>query len=184
MSYAETILSGGRIWRGLHEGFAEALAIAGGRIVACGRRDAVEGLAGRTTRRIDLEGRLAIPAFNDSHQHLLPLGLSMGQVNLRAEEVRTLDELVEILTLAQTQKLAKKIIVIVYGKEYWSRVLNLEALADAGAISPADTQLFSFCDSPEEAFECLKEGLTKYHLQPPPARPVPEEGPEIAKTLP
>ena len=96
----------------------------------------------------------------------------------------TLDELFEILTLAQTQKLAKKIIVIVYGKEYWSRVLNLEALADAGAISPDDTQLFSFCDSPEEAFEALKEGLTKYHLQPPPARPVPEEGPEIAKTLP
>ncbi|MGE5322226.1 MAG: TIGR00730 family Rossman fold protein [Actinomycetota bacterium] len=96
----------------------------------------------------------------------------------------TLDELFEILTLAQTQKLAKKIIVIVYGKEYWSRVLNLEALADAGAISPDDTHLFSFCDSPEEAFECLKEGLTKYHLQPPPARPVPEEGPEIAKTLP
>ncbi|HET9182118.1 MAG TPA: TIGR00730 family Rossman fold protein [Candidatus Angelobacter sp.] len=96
----------------------------------------------------------------------------------------TLDELFEILTLAQTQKLAKKIIVIVYGKEYWSRVLNLEALADAGAISPDDTQLFSFCDSPEEAFECLKESLTKYHLQPPPARPVPEEGPEIAKTLP
>jgi uncharacterized protein (TIGR00730 family) len=96
----------------------------------------------------------------------------------------TLDELFEILTLAQTQKLAKKIIVIVYGKEYWSRVLNLEALADAGAISPDDTQLFSFCDTPEEAFECLKDGLTKYHLQPQPVRPVPEEGPEIAKTLP
>jgi len=96
----------------------------------------------------------------------------------------TLDEFFEILTLAQTQKLAKKIIVIVYGKEYWSRVLNLEALADAGAISPDDTQLFSFCDTPEEAFECLKEGLTKYHLQPQPARPAPEEGPEIAKTLP
>jgi uncharacterized protein (TIGR00730 family) len=96
----------------------------------------------------------------------------------------TLDELFEILTLAQTQKLAKKIIVIVYGKEYWSRVLNLEALADSGAISPEDRQLFSFCDTPEEAFECLKEGLTKYHLQPLPARPIPEEGPEIAKTLP
>ena len=96
----------------------------------------------------------------------------------------TLDELFEILTLAQTRKLAKKIIVIVYGKEYWSRVLNLQALADAGAISPEDTKLFSFCDSPEEAFECLKEGLTRYHLEPHAARPPAEEGPEIAKTLP
>jgi uncharacterized protein (TIGR00730 family) len=96
----------------------------------------------------------------------------------------TLDELFEILTLAQTQKLAKKIIVIVYGKEYWSRVLNLEALADSGAISPADTNLFSFCDTPEEAFECLKEGLTRYHLEPHAVRPHAEEGPEIAKTLP
>ena len=95
----------------------------------------------------------------------------------------TLDELFEILTLAQTQKLAKKIIVIVYGREYWNRVLNLGALADAGAISPEDEQLFSFCDSPEEAFQSLKEGLTRYHLE---ARP-PKAGaevPEIAKTLP
>ena len=96
----------------------------------------------------------------------------------------TLDEFFEILTLAQTQKLAKKIIVIVYGKEYWSRVLNLQALADAGAISPEDTKLFSFCDTPEEAFECLKEGLTRYHLEPHAVRPPAEEGPEIAKTLP
>jgi uncharacterized protein (TIGR00730 family) len=96
----------------------------------------------------------------------------------------TLDELFEILTLAQTQKLAKKIIVIVYGKDYWSRVLNLDALADAGAISPEDTKLFSFCDTPEEAFECRRDGLTKYHLQPQAAKAVAEEGPEIAKTLP
>jgi uncharacterized protein (TIGR00730 family) len=96
----------------------------------------------------------------------------------------TLDELFEILTLAQTQKLAKKIIVIVYGREYWSRVLNLEALADSGVISPEDTKLFSFCDTPEEAFECLKEGLTRYHLEPHAVRPPAEEGPEIARTLP
>ena len=95
----------------------------------------------------------------------------------------TLDELFEILTLAQTHKLAKKILVIVYGKEYWNRVLNLEALADAGTISPEDVNGFTMVDTPEEAFEVLKEGLTRYHLQPQ-ARPVPEEGPEIAKTLP
>jgi uncharacterized protein (TIGR00730 family) len=95
----------------------------------------------------------------------------------------TLDELFEILTLAQTHKLAKKILVIVYGKEYWNRVLHLDALVDSGAISTDDLKLFSFADSPEEAFESLKEGLTRYHLQPQ-AKPVADEGPEIAKTLP
>jgi hypothetical protein len=95
----------------------------------------------------------------------------------------TLDEFFEILTLAQTHKLAKKILVIVYGREYWNRVLNLEALADAGTISPEDVNGFTTVDTPEEAFEVLKEGLTKYHLQPQPAKQA-EEGPEIAKTLP
>jgi uncharacterized protein (TIGR00730 family) len=96
----------------------------------------------------------------------------------------TLDEFFEILTLAQTHKLAKKILVIVYGKEYWNRVLNLEALADAGTISPEDVNGFTMVDTPEEAFEVLKEGLTKFHLQPQPAKQTAEEGPEIAKTLP
>lgn len=95
----------------------------------------------------------------------------------------TLDELFEILTLAQTQKLAKKILVIVYGKEYWSRVLHLDVMVESGAISPEDLKLFSFVDSPEEAFEALKEGLTRYHLQPQ-AKRAAEEVPEIAKTLP
>ena len=95
----------------------------------------------------------------------------------------TLDELFEILTLAQTQKLAKKILVIIYGKEYWNKVLNLDALVEAGAIAPEDLKLFCVCDSPQEAFDILKEGLTRLHLQPPAAKPA-EEFPEIAKTLP
>jgi len=103
----------------------------------------------------------------------------------------TLDELFEILTLAQTEKLAKKIIVIIYGKEYWSRVLNLDALVDTGTISPEDKDLFCYVDTPEEGFEMLKEGLAKYHLQPQqirPQEPEKEDGkdhgeyPEIAKT--
>ncbi|HEX4605675.1 MAG TPA: TIGR00730 family Rossman fold protein [Candidatus Angelobacter sp.] len=96
----------------------------------------------------------------------------------------TLDEFFEILTLAQTHKLAKKILVIVYGKEYWKSVLNLEALVDAGTISPEDVNGFTMVDTPEEAFEVLQEGLTKFHLQPQPAKHTAEEGPEIAKTLP
>jgi uncharacterized protein (TIGR00730 family) len=96
----------------------------------------------------------------------------------------TLDELFEILTLAQTQKLAKKILVIVYGQEYWSKILNLDALVETGAVSPEDLKLFSTCNSPQEAFETLKEGLTRLHLQPQPPKLMAEEGPEIAKTLP
>jgi hypothetical protein len=103
----------------------------------------------------------------------------------------TLDELFEILTLAQTEKLAKKIIVIIYGKEYWNRVLNLDTLVEAGTISPEDKELFCYVDSPDEGFEMLRQGLTKYHLQPQQARAAElekEEGkehtdtPEIAKT--
>jgi uncharacterized protein (TIGR00730 family) len=96
----------------------------------------------------------------------------------------TLDELFEILTLAQTRKLAKKIIVIVYGTEYWNRVLNLEALVESGSISAEDRKLFTFADTPEQALEALKEGLTRYHLDPHAVKAAAEEGPEIAKTLP
>jgi uncharacterized protein (TIGR00730 family) len=97
----------------------------------------------------------------------------------------TMDELFELLTLAQTGKLAKKIIVIIYGKEYWNRIINLQALADWGAISPKDLDLFQFVDTPEEGFEALKSGLIKYHLEPAQAQKRnKDEGPEIAKTLP
>lgn len=96
----------------------------------------------------------------------------------------TLDELFEILTLAQTRKLAKKIIVIIYGSDYWNRILNLQALVDAGAISEEDKKLFIFADTPEAAFEALKDGLTRHHLDPHAVKAAPEEGPEIAKTLP
>src|SRR5271168_703048 len=54
----------------------------------------------------------------------------------------TFDEMFELLTLAQTGKLAKKIIVVIYGKEYWDRVVNFQALVDAGVISPKDLELF------------------------------------------
>ena len=78
----------------------------------------------------------------------------------------TLDEMFEILTLAQTQKLAKKITVVIYGGEYWKKVLNLEALVDAGTISPNDVELFQFADTPEQAFEILRKGLTENYLVP------------------
>ncbi len=91
----------------------------------------------------------------------------------------TFDELFEILTLAQTEKLAKKIFVVIYGSDYWKKVINFQAFVDAGAISPEDLKLFKFCDTPEEAFEYLKAGLTEFHLGAPPQK---ETSPEVAKT--
>jgi uncharacterized protein (TIGR00730 family) len=90
----------------------------------------------------------------------------------------TFDELFEILTLAQTEKLAKKIIVVVYGSEYWTKVVNLQELADRGVISPNDVNLYKMADTPEEAFEYLKAGLTEHHVQPQGKG----KAPEIAKT--
>ncbi len=78
----------------------------------------------------------------------------------------TLDEMFEVLTLAQTHKLAKKITVVLYGTDYWEKVLNFDALVDTGAISPKDLDLFQFADRPEDAFGILKDGLTANYLAP------------------
>ena len=96
----------------------------------------------------------------------------------------TLDELFEILTLAQTQKLAKKILVVIYGREYWKRLINFEAMVEAGTIASSDVELFRVVDTPDEGFEVLKDGLTRYHLGPERPRRVGEVAPEIAKTNP
>ncbi len=95
----------------------------------------------------------------------------------------TMDELFEILTLAQTDKLAKKILVVIYGSEYWNRILNFQAFADAGTISPQDLDQFKVVDNPEEAFEFLRDGLTTHHLGGTPKKER-EVLPEIAKTRP
>lgn len=85
------LLLEGRIFRGLAGGFAEAVAIQDGCILAVGTRAEVDGAVGPGTRRLSLGDRVAIPAFNEAHMHLLPYGLGLTQVNLRAEEVRSLD---------------------------------------------------------------------------------------------
>src|SRR5579862_5013444 len=95
----------------------------------------------------------------------------------------TMDELFEILTLAQTDKLAKKILVVIYGSEYWNKILNFQAFVDAGVISAPDLDQFKIIDTPDEAFEFLRDGLTKYHLGGTPKKQG-EVLPEIAKTRP
>jgi hypothetical protein len=92
----------------------------------------------------------------------------------------TLDEMFEILTLSQTQKLAKKITVVLYGSTYWQEVINLDILVDKGTISPRDRELFQVADTTDQAFEILREGLTRNHLEPEAAHEA--DLPDIAQT--
>jgi uncharacterized protein (TIGR00730 family) len=93
----------------------------------------------------------------------------------------TMDEMFEILTLAQTQKLSKELRVILYGgEEYWDEILKLEPMVEWGMISPEDRHLLYRVNEPEEAFEYLRDHLTRYHLVPETLQE--QKTPGIAKT--
>jgi uncharacterized protein (TIGR00730 family) len=92
----------------------------------------------------------------------------------------TIDEMFEILTLAQTRKLSKKLLVILYGSEYWNEVLRLEPLAEWGAINEEDLKLLCHVDSVDEAFGELQRHLLKHHMVP--QTPQETKAPGIAKT--
>jgi uncharacterized protein (TIGR00730 family) len=110
----------------------------------------------------------------------------------------TIDEMFEILTLAQTNKLSNRLTTILYGTSYWKSVLNFEMLAEKGAIAQRDLSLFRFADTPDEAFDILTTGLahhiatpghdSSHHDEPVPDTPAPTAqallGPDINKTLP
>jgi uncharacterized protein (TIGR00730 family) len=102
----------------------------------------------------------------------------------------TIDEMFELLTLSQTNKLSKKMTVLIYGSAFWKQVLNLDVMVDKGVISPRDREIFQLVDTPQAAFEILKAELTRHHLIPEADRIArlggdEEEqflGPEIART--
>jgi uncharacterized protein (TIGR00730 family) len=81
----------------------------------------------------------------------------------------TLDELTEILTLAQTRKLTRQIPVLLYGPEYWKEVINFEALVRHGMIDAADLELFQFVDQPGAALDVLRRSLSAEPEQDTPA---------------
>src|SRR5215216_3428096 len=92
----------------------------------------------------------------------------------------TLDEMFEILTLMQTEKLAKQIQIILYGTDYWDPIMSLQPMEDWGAISPGDIDLVQRANTPADAFALLKAHLTEHHLLPP--TPQEMKAPGIAKT--
>jgi uncharacterized protein (TIGR00730 family) len=67
----------------------------------------------------------------------------------------TLDELFEVLTLVQTKK-AKPVPIVLFGTDYWKRLINFEVLVEEGTISAQDLQLFHFTDDPQEAWELIR----------------------------
>lgn len=71
----------------------------------------------------------------------------------------TLDEMMEVLTLVQTERITKKMVVVLYGAEFWGKVLNLDYLVETGMISADDLNLFKICATVEEAFEYVTRGL-------------------------
>ncbi len=76
----------------------------------------------------------------------------------------TLDELFELLTLVQTRKLEKPLPILLYGSDFWREVVRFEALSRWGTVPAADLSLFRFADSPDEAFEFLRDELTALYL--------------------
>ena len=68
----------------------------------------------------------------------------------------TFDEMFELLTLIQTGKM-KPIPVLLFGKEFWTRVIDFGALAREGVISPSDLELITWCETAEDAWNCLRD---------------------------
>jgi uncharacterized protein (TIGR00730 family) len=76
----------------------------------------------------------------------------------------TMDELFEILTLIQTGKIKKKLLVVIYDEKYWRNIVNFDELVKNGVISPGDMNLMCFCNSVDAAFNRIKSHFEKYYL--------------------
>jgi uncharacterized protein (TIGR00730 family) len=67
----------------------------------------------------------------------------------------TLDELFEVITLVQTRK-AKQVPIVLFGSDYWKRLIDFDVLIDEGVISPKDLDLFRYADEPQAAWEVIR----------------------------
>ena len=66
----------------------------------------------------------------------------------------TLDELFEVMTLVQTRK-SRQVPILLFGTDYWTRLINMEVLVEEGTISREDLQLFHYVDTPEAAWKVI-----------------------------
>jgi hypothetical protein len=77
----------------------------------------------------------------------------------------TMDELWEMMTLLQTGKLPKDNLILIYGKKYWDEVLNWKNMVRSGVIDDSEVKLLRFADTVDDAFEVIRSGLEKYHME-------------------
>lgn len=76
----------------------------------------------------------------------------------------TMDEFFEIMTLVQTGKIKKKLLMVVYDEKYWKSILNLENLHNHGMINKEDVNLFSFCNTVDEAYNIITKHFEDNYL--------------------
>jgi uncharacterized protein (TIGR00730 family) len=78
----------------------------------------------------------------------------------------TMDELLEMLTLMQTGKLQRRILILIYGRRYWNRVIDWREMVNWGTINRREYNLLQFADSVDEAFDRIRSGLEEFHMAP------------------
>lgn len=76
----------------------------------------------------------------------------------------TMDEFFEILTLLQTGKIKKKMLLVVYDEKYWKSILNFDNLIESGVINKSDLGYLNFCNTVDEAYESIVKHFDKHYL--------------------
>jgi predicted Rossmann-fold nucleotide-binding protein len=77
-----------------------------------------------------------------------------------------MDELYEMLTLMQTGKLGRRVLILIYGRSYWDRVVNWREMVRAGMINQREHGLLQFADTVDEAFRHIRRGMERFHARP------------------
>lgn len=72
-----------------------------------------------------------------------------------------MDELFEVLTLIQTGKIKKNLLIIVYDEKYWKNLINFDGFVESGMIGKKDLDLFQFCNTPAEALNAVVQHFEK-----------------------
>ena len=76
-----------------------------------------------------------------------------------------MDEFFELITLLQTGKIKKNLLLVVYDEKYWSKIINFKGLVEHGVIGEKDLNLFSFCNTVDEAFNIITAHFKKNYLK-------------------